>query len=236
MFSYDHKAGITASAKALRRISTMKGFKPVMGVKMIEDVSKLKEDFRLQAVATRLEIYELFLSLIQNPPVNSELQHKYGASSGFVVDLIQLCQHERDPRNLMIWFKIIATLLSDYALSTEVTEETFKAFSAYFPISLRASSTPIGITADDLKAAVRDCFASSQRVAPHAFPFLIQKLDQGDAMTVAVKVRWIPNMRSHKLTCPGRHSEDHQSLCRKIREPPNQPRPVHRKDMELAQV
>lgn len=227
MFSYDHKAGITASAKALRRISTMKGFKPGMGVQMIEDVSKLKEDFRLQAVATRLETYELFLSLIQNQAVNSELQHKYGASSGFVVDLLQLCQHERDPRNLMIWFKIIATLLSDYALSPEVTEETFKAFSAYFPISLRASATPIGITADDLKAAVRDCFASSQRVAPHAFPFLIQKLDQGDAVTVAVKVRWLPSRRSHKLTCTGRHSEDHQSLCRTIREPPNQRRPVH---------
>ncbi|KAK1829878.1 MMS19 nucleotide excision repair protein [Podospora conica] len=188
MFSYDHKAGITASTKALRRISTMKAFKPDMGVKMIEDVSKLKEDFRLQAVATRLEIFELFLSLIQNQAVNSELQHKYGTSGGFVVDLLQLCQHERDPRNLMIWFKIIATLLSDFALSPEVTEETFKAFSAYFPISLRASATPIGITADDLKAAVRDCFASSQRVAPHSFPFLIQKLDQGDAVTVAVKV------------------------------------------------
>ena len=236
MFSYDHKAGITASTKALRRISTMKGFKPEMGVKMIEDVSKLKEDFHLQAVATRLEIYELFLSLIQNQAVSSELQHKYGASSGFVVDLLQLCQHERDPRNLMIWFKIIATLLSDYALSPEVTEETFKAFSAYFPISLRASATPIGITADDLKTAVRDCFASSQRVAPHAFPFLIQKLDQGDAVTVAVKVLWLPNERSHKLTFLGRHSEDHQSMYRTVREPPNQRRPVHRKYMELPQV
>lgn len=188
MFSYDHKAGITASAKALRHLYAMKGFKPDMGVKIIEDVCKIKEDFRLQTAATRLEIYELFLSLIQDSAVSSELQHKYGSSCGFVVDLLQLSQHERDPRNLMVWFKILALLSRDYDPSPEVTEEIFKAFSAYFPISLRSSTTPIGVTADDLKEAVRACFAAHQRLAALAFPFLMQKLDQGDAVTVAVKV------------------------------------------------
>ncbi|KAK3362979.1 Dos2-interacting transcription regulator of RNA-Pol-II-domain-containing protein [Lasiosphaeria hispida] len=188
MFSYDHKAGITASAKALRQLYAMKGFKPDMGVKMIEDVSKLKEDFRLQTASTRLGIYELFLGLIQDPAVSSELQHKYGSSCGFTVDLLQLCQNERDPRNLMLWFKIIAVLLADYSTSTEVTEEIFKAVSAYFPISLRSSATPIGITAKDLKGAVRACFSAHQRLSTLTFPFLMQKLDQGDAVTVAVKV------------------------------------------------
>ncbi|KAK3335648.1 Dos2-interacting transcription regulator of RNA-Pol-II-domain-containing protein [Cercophora scortea] len=188
MFSYDHKAGITASAKALRQLYSMKNFKPDMGAKMIEAVCKIKEDFRLQTAPTRLELYELFLSLIQDPAVSSELQHKYGTSNGFIVDLLQLCQQERDPRNLMVWFKILATLLADYAPSQELTEEIFKTFSAYFPISLRTSATPTGITAEDLKAAVRSCFAAHQRVASLAFPFLMQKLDQGDAVTVAVKV------------------------------------------------
>jgi len=188
MFSYDHKAGITASAKALRQLYSMKSFKPDMGIKILEDVCKITEDFRLQTAATRLELYELFLSLIQDPAVSSELRHKYGPSCGFVVDLLQLCQNERDPRNLMIWFKILALLLTDYEPSPEVTDELFKVFSAYFPISLRTSATPIGITAEDLKEAVRSCFAAHPRVASQAFPFLVQKLDQGDAVTVAVKV------------------------------------------------
>lgn len=188
MFSYDHKAGITASAKALRQLYAMTGFKPEMGIRIIDDVCKIKEDFRLQTAVTRLEIYELFLSLIQDAAVSSELQHKYGSSCGFVVDLLQLCQHERDPRNLIVWFKILAILIKDYAPSPEVTEEIFKAFSAYFPISLRSSTTHIGITAEDLKEAVRNCFSVHQRLAALAFPFLIQKLDQGDAITVAVKV------------------------------------------------
>ncbi|KAK4230751.1 MMS19 nucleotide excision repair protein [Podospora fimiseda] len=188
MFSYDHKAGITASAKALRRLYAMKSFKPDMGIKIIEDVCKIKEDFRLQTAATRLEIYELFLNLVQDPAVSSEFQHKYGSSCGFAVDLLELCKNERDPRNLMIWFRILATLLKDYSPSSEVTEEIFKTFSAYFPITLRASATPIGITAEDLKEALRGCFSAHQRLAALSFPFLMQKLDQGDAVTVAVKV------------------------------------------------
>ncbi|KAK3990275.1 MMS19 nucleotide excision repair protein [Cladorrhinum sp. PSN332] len=188
MFSYDHKAGITASARALHKLYAMKSFKPEMGNKIIEDVCKIKEDFRLQTAATRLEIYELFLHLVQDPAVSSELQHKYGSSCGFVVDLLELCKNERDPRNLMVWFKILTTLVKDYSPSPEVTEEIFKTFSAYFPITLRASATPIGITAEDLKEALRGCFSAHQRIAALAFPFLMQKLDQGDAVTVSVKV------------------------------------------------
>ncbi|KAJ4295671.1 hypothetical protein N0V88_004373 [Collariella sp. IMI 366227] len=188
MFSYDHKAGITASAKALRQLYTMKAFKPDMGIKILDLVCKIKEDFRLQTATTRLELYELFLSLIQDSAVSSELKLKFGASCGFIVDLLQVCQSERDPRNLMIWFRILALFVRDYDPSPEVTEEIFKVFSAYFPISLRSSATPIGITAEDLKGAVRGCFSAHQRVASHTFLFLIQKLDQGDAVTVAVKV------------------------------------------------
>ena len=57
LFSSDHKAGITASAKALRELTTMKMFKPAIGNDIIEGVCKLGGDFRLQAPATRLEIY-----------------------------------------------------------------------------------------------------------------------------------------------------------------------------------
>ena len=188
MFSYDHKAGINAATKALQQLRRTKNFKPSLGINIIDNVTKLGDDFRLQTPDTRLRIFELLLDLLQDPGVNSELQHKDGSSSGFAVNLLQLCQHERDPQNLMLWFKILKILITDYSPSPEVTEELFKAFSAYFPISLRTSATASGITADDLKAAVRDCFASHQCLAPHTFPFLLQKLDQGDAVTVSIKV------------------------------------------------
>ncbi|KAB5530501.1 Dos2-interacting transcription regulator of RNA-Pol-II-domain-containing protein [Coniochaeta sp. 2T2.1] len=187
MFSNDHKAGITPAAKALQQLATAKNFKPQMGVKIVEEVTKIKEDFRLQTAATRLEVYQLLLRLIQDSAVASELEHKYGASSGFIVDLLSMCQHERDPRDLLVWFKIISVLVSQYSPSEEVVAEIFKAFANYFPITLRESTTQIGVTAEDLKASLRECFSSHQRLAYLAFPYLIQRLDQGDSMKVTVK-------------------------------------------------
>lgn len=200
MFSNDHKAGITPSSDALKQLATAKNFKPEMGVKIIEDVSKMKEDFRLQTAATRLEVYELLRSLINDSAIAEELQHKYGASSGFVLDLLSMCQHERDPKNLLVWFQIIQTLVAEYSPSDDVTDEIFKTFSNYFPITLRESTTPIGVTPEELKTALRGCFSAHQRLARLAFPYLIQRLDQGDSMKVTVKVCNIVTQMSKRDT------------------------------------
>ncbi|RYP41776.1 hypothetical protein DL767_000792 [Monosporascus sp. MG133] len=188
LFSSDHKAGITASAKALRQLTSMKMFKPPMGNDIIEGVCKLGDDFKLQAPATRLEIYQLVLGLLQDPSVSNDLEYQHGSTCGFMTGLLDLCRNERDPNNLMKWFDTLKTFLQTFSPSPEVTSEVFKTFSAYFPISLRTSATPSGITADDLKGAVRACFSAHHRLAGQAIPFLIGKLDQGDAVTVSVKV------------------------------------------------
>ncbi|KAI1764031.1 Dos2-interacting transcription regulator of RNA-Pol-II-domain-containing protein [Hypoxylon sp. FL1150] len=188
LFSSDHRAGVTASTKALRHLVSMPTFEATLGNDIIANVCKLGEDFKLQTPATRLELYELFLGLLQDPTVANDLEYRHGNTCGFMTSLLDLCKNERDPLNLIKWFEILKTFLQNFSPSEDVTSEVFKAFSAYFPISLRASAAPSGITADDLKSAVRSCFAAHYRVASHAIPYLINKLDQGDAVTVAVKV------------------------------------------------
>ena len=221
MFSYDHKAGINASGTALQQLVSSKAFKPEVGVKIIEDVCKIGDGFRLQTATTRLEIYELILQLIQDQGVAGEMQRSHGSSCGFATRLLQLCQHERDPKNLMVWFKILNILLANYSPSSDVGEDIFKAFSAYFPVSIRSSATPAGVTAEDLKGAVRGCFAANKCLAPLAFPFLIQKLDQGDAITVAVKVSFSASLkkstgRNLQVMHPGRYPKDDQNLHRSL--------------------
>ncbi|KAI1776726.1 Dos2-interacting transcription regulator of RNA-Pol-II-domain-containing protein [Hypoxylon cercidicola] len=188
LFSSDHRAGVTASTKALRHLVSMQTFEATLGDDIIANICKLGEDFKLQTPATRLELYELFIGFLQDPAVANDLEYRHGNTCGFMTNLLDLCKNERDPQNLMKWFEILKTFLQNFSPSEDVTSEVFKAFSAYFPISLRASATPSGITADDLKNAVRSCFAAHYRVASHAIPYLINKLDQGDAVTVAVKV------------------------------------------------
>ncbi|KAI0846886.1 Dos2-interacting transcription regulator of RNA-Pol-II-domain-containing protein [Daldinia vernicosa] len=188
LFSSDHRAGVTASAKALKHLVSMKSFQPTLGDDIISSICKLGDDFKLQTPVTRLELYELFLGLLQDPAVANDLEYRHGNTCGFITSLLDLCRNERDPLNLMKWFEILKIFLQNFSPSEEITLEVFKTFSAYFPISLRSSATPSGITADDLKGAVRSCFAAHYRVANHTIPYLINKLDQGDAVTVAVKV------------------------------------------------
>ncbi|KAK6958222.1 hypothetical protein Daesc_001017 [Daldinia eschscholtzii] len=188
LFSSDHRAGVTASAKALKHLVSMKPFQPTLGDDIITNICKLGDDFKLQTPATRLELYELFLWLLKDPAVANDLEYRHGNTCGFMTSLLDLCRNERDPLNLMKWFETLKVFLQNFSPSEDITLEVFKTFSAYFPISLRSSATPSGITADDLKSAVRSCFAAHYRLANHAIPYLINKLDQGDAVTVAVKV------------------------------------------------
>ncbi|TGJ87444.1 hypothetical protein E0Z10_g1314 [Xylaria hypoxylon] len=187
LFENDHKAGVTASTKALRHLIVTKHFQPTLGGEIIQSVCKLGDDFKLQAPTTRLEIYHLFRGLLEIFTEAYDLEYWQSNTNGFILDLIDLCRNERDPENLMMWFAILNAILQDFNPSVDITSEIFKTFSAYFPISLRSSATPSSVTTDNLKVALRSCFSAHHRIASLAIPFLIDKLDKVD-QTVAVKV------------------------------------------------
>lgn len=188
MLDIDHKAGVLASASALSRIIAMKWFQPASGYEIIEKVCAMKEDFQRQTSKTRLAVYELLRSLLAAPEVASNLKQKDGASCSYLLNLLELCRNERDPDCLIVWFDILRNFLQQYDPSDEVVEKVFAAFKAYYPITLPRLSQS-GITPEDLKSQLRKCFSSTHRLASHSFPFLVGKLDQGDGVTVNVKVR-----------------------------------------------
>ncbi|ETS87328.1 hypothetical protein PFICI_01156 [Pestalotiopsis fici W106-1] len=189
LFSSDHRAGIDAASKALSSLASMSSFRAIMGNDIIIGITKLgSDDFKRQTPATRLTIYQLVRGLLQNEAVVKDLASQHESSSTFMTALIDLCRNERDPQNLIVWFQILSLFLQNFEPADEVTDEVFKTFSAYFPITLRASAAPSGITVDDLKQTLRSCFSAHQRAARLAIPFLLNKLDQGEAVTVSVKV------------------------------------------------
>lgn len=199
MFDIDHKAGILASAKALSTIVAMKAFSPQSGNEIIEKLCALKDDFPRQISKTRLEIYVLLRSLITDPAVASDLQYRHGAPAGFMNDLLQLCRNERDPDCLMVWFDTFRYFLTEYTASQEMLDQIFETFKAYFPITLPRTS-PSGITPEDLKLGLRKCFSSNYKLAQSAYPFLIGRLDQGEGVTVNVKVWTLLNSTRAILT------------------------------------
>ncbi|KAI1431113.1 Dos2-interacting transcription regulator of RNA-Pol-II-domain-containing protein [Xylaria sp. CBS 124048] len=187
LFENDHKAGITAAARALRHLVEMKHFQPTLAREIIETACKLGDDFKLQLPATRLELYYLFRYLVEHHAMVYGLNSVYGASCGFMINLLGLCRSERDPENLITWFTILNLFFRNFNPPLEVVSEVFKAFSAYFPISLRPSATSTAVTTDNLKIALRYCFSAHHCVGTFAVPFLVEKLDRVD-QTVTVKV------------------------------------------------
>ncbi|KAF9761770.1 hypothetical protein IL306_003673 [Fusarium sp. DS 682] len=208
MFEVDHKAGIMPSASALSRIVAMKSFQRHMGHDIIQKICSLKDDFPRQVSKTRLEIYELIRLLMTTPGVASDLQNTHGSSAGFMLDLIQLCRSERDPECLMVWFDIMRLFMSEYTVSQDVLEEVYGVFKPYFPISLPRASQ-VSITPEDLKLQLRKCFSANHLLANKVFPFLLGKLDQGDAVTVNVKLDILKTMQA----CLDEYSHPQKSIA-----------------------
>ncbi|KND92209.1 DNA repair/transcription protein mms19 [Tolypocladium ophioglossoides CBS 100239] len=206
MFDVDHKAGIKASATALSQIIAMKSFQPQSGQDIVRKVCTLKDDFPRQVSKTRLAVYELLRSLVTDAAVASDLQHRDGASE-FMNDLLHLCLLERDPDCLMVWFDILRFFMREYSPSQEMLEEVYGSFKAYFPITLPRASQSI-VTPDELKLQLRKCFCATDRLAPLVLPFLIGKLDQGDGVTVNVKVDVLRTIRA----CIEDYSRPEQSV------------------------
>ncbi|KAG5983425.1 hypothetical protein E4U55_008195 [Claviceps digitariae] len=195
MFDVDHKAGILASATALSRITSMGSFHPKSGKDIIRKVCKLKDDFPRQLSKTRLAVYELIRTLMLKPDVAKDLKKHEGEDAAFMKDLLLLCGSERDPDCLIVWFDILRHFASEYSPSKETLEEVYNAFKAYFPITLPRTAQS-GVTPEELKLQLRKCFSSTDQLASLSLPFLIGKLDQGDGVTVNVKVDVLRTIRA----------------------------------------
>ena len=68
---------------------------------------------------------------------------------------------EKDPRNLMLIFSMLRVIMLEWDIASHA-ETMFDSVYAYFPITFRPPpNDPYGITAQDLKARLRDCLASN---------------------------------------------------------------------------
>jgi len=222
MFSLDHKAGVMPAALALRHLVGMEQFSPRRSSGILGDICQLGDDFHRQVPSTRWEIYLLLDFLLSDAGVREHLREQNGRPEALMASFLQLCRHERDPKNLTVWFRVIRLFLLEYAETVVGAEDVFRTYSAYFPVSMRSSTAPSGITVDDLKSALRGCFSASHLAAGKVLSFLLEKLDQGDAVSVSVKVDASPtprpasSVRTEKLSRSDRYPENPLGLYRLI--------------------
>ncbi|KAJ3283186.1 mms19 nucleotide excision repair [Borealophlyctis nickersoniae] len=94
----------------------------------------------------------------------------------FVSGYIQTMDGEKDPRNLLLAFRGVKKIVDNLDYE-KYTEDLFEVTFCYFPITFRPPPDDIyGITAEDLKVALRTCICATPKFAKFAMPVLVEKL------------------------------------------------------------
>lgn len=189
IYQQQDPAGLAAATEALLVLLSMANFPPSSADDIITNIGKMApENFSKQLAKSRLQIFQVIKTLLLNPKSARVLQKRYEGSE-FLLPIFVLAKRERDPINLLDWFRMLETLLKRNKISPDVATAAFESFSPFFPISIRRS-TAMGpeVTEDELKEALRSCFAANGLLAQHAFPFLLEKLNDDGNLTASAKV------------------------------------------------
>ncbi|KAJ7717113.1 ARM repeat-containing protein [Mycena maculata] len=102
-----------------------------------------------------------------------------GMKSEFIAPYINLAEGEKDPRNLLLAFAIARVILVEFD-PTDHIEALSNIVFCYFPITFRPPpNDPYGITADDLRLALRRCVSANPALGPIAIPIFLEKLAAG---------------------------------------------------------
>lgn len=201
IYQQQDPAGLATATEALLVLLSMGNFPPSSADDIVISIGKMApENFSKQLTKTRLQIFQVIKTLLLNPKSARVLQKRYEGND-FLSPILILAKRERDPVNLLDWFRMLETLLKRNKISPEVAAAAFESFSPFFPISIRRSTaTGPDVTEDELKEALRSCFAANGLLAQHTFPFLLEKLDDGGSLTASAKVSF--PTKTHLFTMP----------------------------------
>jgi DNA repair/transcription protein MET18/MMS19 len=164
------------------------------------------EEFANTVSTTRMEVYRYIELLLETRTAAVR-----GLGDSFVQGMIALGEREKDPRNLMMWFRIIRQILEFWDISKFETD-LWEGLKRYFPISYKGNDS-IGVTADDLKLELRGCIAGNSAFAKEALPFLTDKLDDQVSANIKVSMSIIRTQGCWTDMYLERRHSHHESLC-----------------------
>ncbi|XP_008301259.1 MMS19 nucleotide excision repair protein homolog [Stegastes partitus] len=155
--------------KALTKCTTLP---PGSAVSMLRS---LFQDVHVQSLmlTERACVYSMLINLMETR--EAELK---GLGADFVFGFVQSMDGERDPRNLLLAFRIAKNIIDRGYDLGKFTEELFEVTSCYFPIDFTPPpNDPHGITKDELIQELRGVLTGTPKFAEFLLPLIIEKLD-----------------------------------------------------------
>uniref|UniRef100_A0A452VBK5 MMS19 nucleotide excision repair protein n=1 Tax=Ursus maritimus TaxID=29073 RepID=A0A452VBK5_URSMA len=160
----DHHLVIPSVLQGLRALSLCVALPPGLAVSVLKAIF---QEVHVQSLpqVDRHTVYSIITNFMQTR--EEELK---GLGADFTFGFIQVMDGEKDPRNLLVAFRIVHDLISrDYSLGPFV-EELFEVTSCYFPIDFTPVSSPF--------YSFIHLFASVLPSLPQfLLPLLIEKVD-----------------------------------------------------------
>ncbi|KAH0545058.1 hypothetical protein FGG08_000829 [Glutinoglossum americanum] len=168
----EDESGLKEATQGLVALQRMSRFSGEDAVAIATTLFTGAHDLQRHPQGTRFVVLKLLDAIMSD-----QRDALKGMRGDFVVGVTDLVIGEKDPRNLMIVFSVLRVVIVEWDI-VKYTETLFDAVFCYFPITFKPPpGDTYGITAQDLKARLRDCIAASHHFAGHAFPALIDKLD-----------------------------------------------------------
>ncbi len=124
--------------------------------------------------SSRAAVYGVMEALVARCPGLAGID----AVSGF----LQLMDGEKDPRCLVVAFRVVRALCARFVEEAgHFLEDVFEVTSCYFPISFAAPpGGDFGVTEEDLVAALRAALTAHPGLAEYTVPFCLEKLGASD--------------------------------------------------------
>jgi DNA repair/transcription protein MET18/MMS19 len=129
-------------------------------------IAAVLRDVHVQSLALteRRHAYELMQWASANPELPGEVM-----CAGFARGFAQCMDGERDPRNLMLCFAIIPSILASFVTTQEEADALFTAAACYFPITFTPPpNDPVGISTAMLRDALLACLTADVRFCSRA--------------------------------------------------------------------
>ncbi|CCE63621.1 hypothetical protein TPHA_0F01360 [Tetrapisispora phaffii CBS 4417] len=124
---------------------------------------------------TRYQTFLILSNIIEKYKIEMKEDPKF--LELFVSTFLHIANGEKDPRNLLLSFKINKTITTNFKNIEQFAEDLFDVLFCYFPITFRPpKDDPYKITAEDLKSALQSTIASTPLFAADAFSNLTDKL------------------------------------------------------------
>lgn len=214
-------------ADLLRGVNLLLQANLVSKTEQIEIPEKILAELNVQSHPqnTRYSVFLIFAYLLEN---NVEGLRK-GNQSEFITKFIHCMDGEKDPRNLILLFKL-ARLIVLHLDFTEKVQDLFEVAFCYFPIAFRPPPEDIyRITPEDLKMGLKDLVSATPIFAIHALPVVLEKLTSTSAnakkdsmdvisaclptYTIQPFIPHIPEIWSCLKTCVALNAEDATELA-----------------------